>query len=57
MRAHVTMSRVVAGYEAMLRWAEETGARVDGYGREVYLDCDGEPETRITELQFLLDPL
>jgi DNA-binding transcriptional MerR regulator len=52
-----SMSRVVAGYEALLRWAEATGARVDGYGREVYLDCDGEPETWITELQFVLAPL
>jgi DNA-binding transcriptional MerR regulator len=51
-----SMGRVVAGYEAILRWAEQTGARPDGYGREVYLDCDGEPETWITELQLALDP-
>lgn len=48
------MSRVDRGYEALLRWAEQTGERVDGYSREVYLDCDGEPETWVTELQFVL---
>jgi DNA-binding transcriptional MerR regulator len=51
-----TMSRVERGYEALLRWTEETGERVDGYSREVYLDCDGEPDTWVTELQFVLEP-
>jgi hypothetical protein len=50
------MSRVERGYEALLRWTEQTGERVDGYSREVYLDCDGEPETWVTELQFVLEP-
>jgi DNA-binding transcriptional MerR regulator len=50
------MNRVERGYEALLRWTEQTGERVDGYSREVYLDCDGEPETWITELQFVLGP-
>ena len=53
---HGNMNRVERGYEALLRWTEETGERVDGYSREVYLDCDGEPETWITELQFVLEP-
>jgi DNA-binding transcriptional MerR regulator len=50
------MNRVERGYEALLRWTEQTGERVDGYSREVYLDCDHEPETWITELQFVLAP-
>lgn len=50
------MSRVERGYEALLRWTEQTGERVDGYSREVYLDCDGAPETWVTELQFVLAP-
>jgi DNA-binding transcriptional MerR regulator len=50
------MNRVERGYEALLRWAEETGERVDGYSREVYLDMDGAPETWVTELQFVLAP-
>jgi DNA-binding transcriptional MerR regulator len=49
-----SMSRVERGYEALLLWAKQTGERVDGYSREVYLDCDHEPETWITELQFVL---
>jgi DNA-binding transcriptional MerR regulator len=50
------MNRVERGYEALLRWTEQTGERVNGYSREVYLDCDGEPETWVTELQFVLQP-
>lgn len=50
------MNRVERGYEALLRWTEQTGERVDGYSREVYLDCDGKPETWVTELQFVLEP-
>jgi DNA-binding transcriptional MerR regulator len=50
------MNRVERGYEALLRWTEQTGERVDGYSREVYLDCDGAPETWVTELQFVLAP-
>jgi DNA-binding transcriptional MerR regulator len=48
------MNRVERGYEALLRWTEQTGQRVDGYSREVYLDCDGPPDTWVTELQFVL---
>jgi DNA-binding transcriptional MerR regulator len=50
------MNSVERGYEALLRWAEQTGERVDGYSREVYLDIDGAPETWVTELQFVLAP-
>jgi len=50
------MSRVERGYGALLRWTEQTGERVDGYSREVYLDSDGEPDTWVTELQFVLEP-
>jgi DNA-binding transcriptional MerR regulator len=50
------MNRVEHGYEALLRWTEQTGERVDGYSREVYLDCEGPPDTWVTELQFVLAP-
>jgi DNA-binding transcriptional MerR regulator len=50
------MNSVERGYEALLRWTEQTGERVDGYSREVYLDIDGAPETWVTELQFVLAP-
>lgn len=51
-----SMADVVAGYEAILRWADATGERVHGYSRELYLDCDGPPETWVTELQYPLEP-
>ncbi len=49
-----SMSQVEEGYQALMRWSEETGERIEGYSREIYLDCDGGPETWITELQFAL---
>ena len=51
-----SMDDCVAGYEALLRWAEDTGERIEGYGREIYLECDGPPDTWVTELQFVLGP-
>lgn len=48
------MSHVEEGYQALAGWAEETGERLDGFSRELYLDCDGQPETWVTELQFPL---
>jgi DNA-binding transcriptional MerR regulator/effector-binding domain-containing protein len=49
-----SMARVEDGYRALMHWADETGERIDGYSRELYLDMDGEPATWITELQFVL---
>ena len=49
-----SMARVDEGYQALFRWAEETGEHIDGYSREIYLDCDGDPDTWVTELQFAL---
>jgi len=51
-----SMNDCVAGYEALLRWSRETGERIEGYSREVYLECDGPPPTWVTELQFVLGP-
>jgi effector-binding domain-containing protein len=48
------MSSVEEGYRALARWADEAGEQIDGYSRELYLDCDGGPETWVTELQFAL---
>ena len=49
-----SMANVEEGYGALLRWADETGEQIDGFSREVYLECSGDPETWITELQFAL---
>jgi DNA-binding transcriptional MerR regulator len=49
-----SMARVEEGYGALLRWADETGEQIDGFSREIYLECVGDPETWVTELQFAL---
>jgi DNA-binding transcriptional MerR regulator len=49
-----SMARVEDGYRALMRWADETGEQIDGFSREIYLDIAGDPETWITELQFVL---
>jgi effector-binding domain-containing protein len=49
-----SMVRVEDGYRALLRWADDTREQIDGFSREVYLECSGDPETWITELQFAL---
>jgi DNA-binding transcriptional MerR regulator len=49
-----SMARVEEGYRALLRWADETGEQIDGFSREIYLECAGAPETWVTELQFAL---
>jgi effector-binding domain-containing protein len=48
------MARVEEGYRALLRWADDTGEQIDGFSREVYLECSGDPATWVTELQFAL---
>lgn len=49
-----SMARVEDGYQALMRWADETGEQIDGFSREIYLDISGDPETWVTELQFVL---
>ena len=49
-----SMARVEEGYRALLRWADETGEQIDGFSREIYLECVGDAETWVTELQFAL---
>jgi DNA-binding transcriptional MerR regulator len=49
-----SMARVEEGYRALLRWADDTGEQIDGFSREVYLECSGDPATWVTELQFAL---
>jgi DNA-binding transcriptional MerR regulator len=49
-----SMAHVDEGYQALLRWADDTGEQIDGFSREVYLECAGDPEAWVTELQFAL---
>jgi effector-binding domain-containing protein len=53
---HGEMERVEETIQAILRWFDVTGEHADGYSREVYLDCDGPPETWVTEIQYALAP-
>jgi effector-binding domain-containing protein len=51
---HGSMDIVDRDYRNLMRWADTTGERIEGYSREVYLDCDGPPDTWVTELQYAL---
>ncbi|AUG79542.1 MerR family transcriptional regulator [Kitasatospora sp. MMS16-BH015] len=48
---HGSMDGVLATEQALVRWIEETGHRATGHSRELYLECEGAPETWVTELQ------
>jgi DNA-binding transcriptional MerR regulator len=41
-------------FEALGDWITQTGAQATPIDREVYIDCDGPPDTWITELQTVL---
>lgn len=43
-------------FAALHDWIERTGETPSHSEREVYLDCDGPPDTWVTELQKLLEP-
>jgi DNA-binding transcriptional MerR regulator len=48
------MSTCPSSYQALQQWMEAAGEEPDGYGREIYLDCDGHRDSWVTELQFVL---
>lgn len=43
------------GYRSLQTWLGVTGEQPVGLSREVYLHCEGNPTSWITELQFVLD--
>jgi len=43
-------------FDALISWADSTGHKRGGQGREVYLDCDGPRDTWVVELQIALQP-
>ncbi|MEZ5256052.1 MAG: MerR family transcriptional regulator [Ilumatobacteraceae bacterium] len=53
---HGPMSGCGAGYQRLEQWMSAAGERPVGFSRELYLDCDGDPESWVTELQFVLGP-
>ncbi|MBA0053913.1 MerR family transcriptional regulator [Streptomyces sp. AJS327] len=48
---HGSMDRVAPTHQALGRWIEANGYRSYGNSRELTLECDGDPETWVTELQ------
>jgi DNA-binding transcriptional MerR regulator len=48
--------RFPAGFQALHEWIERTGERSTAHARELYVDCDGPPDTWVTELQTILEP-
>jgi DNA-binding transcriptional MerR regulator len=44
------------GFRALFDWIERNGDHPATEEREVYVDCDGPPETWVTELQVILEP-
>lgn len=43
-------------FRAIHAWVARTGDRATTFEREVYIDCDGPPDTWVTELQTILEP-
>jgi DNA-binding transcriptional MerR regulator len=45
-----------AAFRVLHEWIERTGERSTAFARELYVDCDGPPDTWVTELQTILEP-
>ena len=41
-------------YHALHDWITRSGEQATSFERELYIDCDGPPETWVTELQTIL---
>ncbi|HEY7145458.1 MAG TPA: MerR family transcriptional regulator [Streptosporangiaceae bacterium] len=46
-----SMDNVMATIQALARWIDANGYRSAGYNRELYLECCGDRDTWVTELQ------
>ncbi len=51
---HGSMADISKSYDTLMAWMTETGETPVGYSRELYLDCSGEQDSWVTELQFEL---
>jgi hypothetical protein len=43
-------------FRALHDWIDRNGSRATPFERELYLDCDGPPDSWVTELQAILEP-
>lgn len=48
---HGSLDDVMLTLQRLARWVDDSGHRSAGVAREVYVSCDGAPETWVTELQ------
>lgn len=46
-----SMDGILPTSQTLARWIDATGHRSTGYARELYLECEGAPDTWVTELQ------
>jgi effector-binding domain-containing protein len=45
-----------AAFRALHQWIDLAGEQATPFERELYIDCDGPPDTWVTELQAVLEP-
>jgi DNA-binding transcriptional MerR regulator len=45
-----------AAFRALHEWIDLAGEQATPFERELYIDCDGPPDTWVTELQSVLEP-
>lgn len=43
-------------FRALHEWIEHNGDNATSFDRELYIDCDGPPDSWVTELQTILEP-
>jgi DNA-binding transcriptional MerR regulator len=48
--------RFPAAFRALHEWIDMAGEQATPFERELYIDCDGPPDTWVTELQAVLEP-
>jgi effector-binding domain-containing protein len=46
-----SMDAVLSTEQLLARWIDAHGHRAAGFARELYLECEGERDTWVTELQ------
>ena len=50
---HGLMEEIESAYEGLVKWIEDSGLRIDGLSRELYLDVsEDDPRGSVTELQM-----
>jgi len=45
-----SMATVASSHQQLFDWAEAAGEKPVGYSGETYIECDGDPDTWVTEL-------